>query len=126
AFAAAAGLSGPAALSRLHLPSGAAMASGRHRHRAGSTLLVGTRLKQFDRRGRWGLIMSRLFAGLVAIALLWAAHPAVAAPATPGSIDPVPAAPATPPAAAAPSTAPAATTPASETATTPDKPEAKK
>jgi hypothetical protein len=119
------------------------MAPGRHRHRAGSTLLVGARLKQLDRLGCWGLIMSRLFAGLVAIALLWAstAHPVAAAPAAPGSIDPVPAAPVTPPAAspppappapaappatAAPSTVPAATPPASETATTPATPEAKK
>ena len=62
---AAARLSGPAAaLSRLHLPAGAAMAPERHRHRAGPTLLVGARLGELRRLGR--LSMSRVFAGFAA------------------------------------------------------------
>ena len=84
--------------------------------------------------------MSRLFAGLAALALLGSMPQlAPAATSTPGSVDPVPAAPASPPAAATPATPPATTAPAaapstaapitppaSETAVTPAKPEAKK
>ena len=95
--------------------------------------------------------MSRLFAGLAALALLGSLpQPAPAATSTPGSVDPVPAAPAPPPAAAAPATPPAAsspvaaptpapapaatapstaesaTPPAGETAAAPAKPEVKK
>jgi pyruvate/2-oxoglutarate dehydrogenase complex dihydrolipoamide acyltransferase (E2) component len=114
------------------------MAAERSSHRAGSTLLVGARLDDLA-AGLMGLIMSRLLAGCVVLVLLSALpHSAPAAPAAPGSVDPVPAAqaPAPPPPTPAPTpappsqtetppvTAPAAAPPANETA--PAKTEAKK
>ena len=80
------GLSGKIALSRLHLPAGPAMAAERTCHCAGAALLVGARLRR-NRVG--GLGMSRLFAGLAAMALLCITQAALAAPAAPGSVDSV-------------------------------------
>ena len=105
------GLSGKIALSRLHLPAGAAMAAERTCHCAGAALLVGARLRL---TGVGGLGMSRLFAGLAALALLCITHSALAAPAAPGSVDSVqtPPRPAPPAAAPPPPAIPPAATPA--------------
>ena len=65
------------------------------------------------------LDMSRLFAGLVAMALLCITHAALAAPAAPGSVDSVPPRPAPPAAAPPPPATPPAATPAPSTAPAP-------
>jgi len=65
----------------------------------------------------WGdLDMSRLFAGLVAMALLCITHATLAAPAAPGSVESVPPRPAPPAAAPPPPAIPPAATPVPSTA----------